>query len=244
MGGRFFLHPFKFLFHLFNSNRVQPIYTVGFASVSRRALERKSMTQIIRSSFVTAALLTSSLLAAATASAQRATYAIDPQHSQVDFGIKHMAISTVHGRFAISNGVIDLDESNVDDSSVKATVNVLSVDTGEAARDKHLNSPDFFDTAKFPTATFTSTKIAKTGGGYDVMGDLTLHGVTKPVTLHMEAPSKEQIGMDKLPHRGFTATTTIHRQDFGLVWNGTLKSGDSMLGDDVKMTFDIEAARK
>ena len=202
------------------------------------------MTQILRTSFATAALLTSTLLAGANASAQRATYAIDPQHSQVEFGIKHMAISTVRGRFAISAGTINLDDKNLVDSSVMATINVASVDTGEAARDKHLNSPDFFDTAKFPTATFTSTKIAKTGEGYDVLGDLMLHGVTKPVTLHMESPSKEQVGMDKMPHRGFSATTTIHRQDFGLVWNGTLKSGDSMLGDDVKMTFDIEAARK
>lgn len=202
------------------------------------------MTPTFRTLFAASALLTSGMLAGSTAFAQRASYAIDPQHSQVDFGIKHMAISTVHGRFAISAGTINLDDKNLIDSSVMATINVASVDTGEAARDKHLNSPDFFDTAKFPTASFTSTKIAKTGDGYDVLGDLMLHGVTKPVTLHMEAPSKEQIGMDKMPHRGFTATTTIHRQDFGLTWNGTLKSGDSMLGDDVKMTFDIEAARK
>lgn len=202
------------------------------------------MTQIIRSSLAAAALLSSSFLAGASASAQRATYAIDPQHSQVDFGIKHMAISTVHGRFALSGGTIELDDRNLADSSVKATINVASVDTGEAARDKHLNSPDFFDTAKYPTATFTSTKIIKAGDDNDVVGDLTLHGVTKPVTLHLEVPSKEQIGMDKMPHRGFSATTTLHRQDFGLVWNGTLKSGDNMLGDDVKMTFDIEATRK
>ena len=208
------------------------------------AFERDYMTKFFGSMYVTAALLTGTMFTGASASAQRATYAIDPQHSQVDFGIKHMAISTVHGRFAISNGTIDLDEKNVADSSVKATINVLSVDTGEAARDTHLRSPDFFDTAKYPTATFTSTKITKAGDGYDVAGDLLLHGVTKPVTLRMEAPSKEQIGMDKMPHRGFTATTTLHRQDFGLTWNGTLKSGDNMLGDDVRMTFDIEAARK
>ncbi len=171
-------------------------------------------------------------------------YAIDPQHSQVDFGIKHMGISTVHGRFAIKEGTVDLDPANVAGSSVMATIDVASVDTGEAQRDGHLRSPDFFDTAKFPTATFKSTKINKTGEGYDVVGDLALHGVTKPVTLHMEAPSKEQIAMDKKAHRGFTATTTLHRQDFGLVWNGTLKSGDNMLGDDVKMEFDIEAAAK
>ena len=178
------------------------------------------------------------------ASAQHATYAIDPAHSQVDFGIKHMGISTVHGRFASKEGTVDLDADNVTGSAVAATIDVTSVDTGVAARDGHLRSPDFFDTAKFPTATFKSTKITKAGDSYDVVGDLTLHGVTKPVTLHLEAPSKEQIGMDKVAHRGFTATTTIHRQDFGLTWNGTLKSGDNMLGDDVKMEFDIEAAKK
>ena len=177
------------------------------------------------------------------AQAQRVSYAIDPEHSQVDFGIKHMAISTVRGRFAITDGTIVLDEKNLADDSVVATINVASVDTGVAQRDTHLRSPDFFDTAKFPTATFKSTRVVHAGEGYDVTGDLTLHGVTRPVTLHMDPPSKEQIGMDKKPHRGFSATTTLHREDFGLTWNGTLKSGDAMLGDDVKMTFDIEAAQ-
>ena len=202
------------------------------------------MRSISKQQFATALLITCTGFISTGALAQRVTYAIDPQHSQVDFGIKHMAISTVHGRFAIKDGTVDLDPANVAGSSVMATIDVASVDTGEAQRDGHLRSPDFFDTAKFPTATFKSTKITKTGDGYDVIGDLDLHGVTKPVTLHMEAPSKGQIAMDKKEHRGFTATTTIHRQDFGLNWNGTLKSGDSMLGDDVKMEFDIEATQK
>ena len=192
----------------------------------------------------TVAALATAVFAGSHALAQHVNYAIDPAHSQVDFGIKHMGISTVHGRFAIKEGSIDLDPQNLTDSAVTATIDVSSVDTGVAARDGHLRSPDFFDTAKFPTATFKSTKIVKAGDSYDVMGALTLHGVTKPVTLHMEPPSKEQMGMDKMPHRGFTATTTLHRKDFGLTWNGTLQSGDSMLGDDVKMEFDIEAAVK
>ncbi len=194
--------------------------------------------------FATAAALAAAVFAGSQSLAQHVNYAIDPAHSQVDFGIKHMAISTVHGRFAIKDGNIDLDPQNLTDSSVTATIDVASVDTGVAARDGHLRSPDFFDASKFPTATFKSTKIAKAGDGFDVVGDLMLHGVTKPVTLHMEAPSKEQVGMDKMPHRGFTATTTLHRKDFGLTWNGTLQSGDNMLGDDVKMEFDIEAAVK
>ena len=189
-------------------------------------------------------LLAGSLATSVAAQAQHVIYAIDPQHSQVDFGIKHMAISTVHGRFAIKEGTVDLDPADIPGSSVMATIDVASVDTGEAQRDGHLRRPDFVDTSKFPTATFKSTKITKTGDGYDVLGDLDLHGVTKPVTLHMEPPSKGQTAMDKKEHRGFTASTTLHRQDFGLNWNGTLKSGDKMLGDDVKMEFDIEATQK
>ncbi len=202
------------------------------------------MPLLSRQHLATALVIAGSLSTSPNARAQHVAYAIDPQHSQVDFGIKHMGISTVHGRFAIKDGSVDLDPANVTESAVMATIDVTSVDTGEAQRDTHLRSPDFFDAAKFPTATFKSTKVTKTSDGFDVIGDLSLHGVTKPVTLHMEAPSKAQIAMDKKEHRGFTATTTIHRQDFGLNWNGTLKSGDSMLGDDVKMEFDIEATQK
>ncbi len=176
-------------------------------------------------------------------SAQNINYAIDPAHSQVDFSIKHLAISTVRGRFALKEGTVALDPSDVTKSNVTAVIDVASVDTGAPQRDGHLKSPDFFDTAKFPTATFKSTSVKRSGSGYDVIGDLTLHGVTKPVTLHMEEPSKEQAGNDKKLRRGFTATTTLHRQDFGVSWNGTLKSGDNLLGDDVKMTFDIEGAQ-
>ncbi len=178
------------------------------------------------------------------AGAQRVPYAIDPAHSAVDFGIKHMAISTVHGRFALKDGEVDLDAQNIPASSVVATIDVTSVDTGNAQRDGHLKTGDFFDTAKFPTATFKSTKIVPTGNGFDVIGDLNLHGITRSVTLHMEPPSKEQIGMDHKPHRGFSATTSIKRQDFGLTWNGALPSGDAMLGDEVKMSFEIEAGQK
>ena len=180
----------------------------------------------------------------ASAAAGAQEYKIDPAHSEVAFGIKHMAISTVHGRFAIADGVVSLDDKDMAKSSVTATINVASVDTGNSQRDGHLKSPDFFDTAKFPTATFKSKSVSKTGDGYDVTGDLMLHGITRPVTLHMEPPSKDQIGMDKKPHRGFAASATINRKDFGLTWNGSLASGDAVLGDDVKMTFEIEAGRE
>ena len=190
------------------------------------------------------ALLSGLLLAGSQAFAETTTYAIDPAHSEIDFSIRHMAISTVHGRFGLAGGTILLDKNDPTRSSVIANIDATTVDTGTPQRDAHLKSPDFFDTAKFPTATFKSTAVKRVGEGFDVYGDLTLHGVTKPVILHMEEPSKEQIGPDNKSHRGFSATTTLHRQDFGLSWNGTLKSGDSALGDDVKLTFEIEAAQQ
>ena len=174
--------------------------------------------------------------------AQTKDWKVDPAHSEADFSIRHMAISTVHGTFRGLAGVIKYDPADVVKSGVQATIDVSSVDTGVAARDKHLKSPDFFDVAKFPTLTFKSTGVSKAGDHYDVTGDLTLHGVTKKVVLKLEDPGKEEPGMDgKSVHRGFTATTTVNRKDFGLIWNGTLKSGDSVLGDDVKIELDIEA---
>ena len=179
---------------------------------------------------------------AAVAQAQTTTYKIDKAHSEADFSIRHMGISNVHGRFGNITGTVMFDEKDFTKSSVDATIDVSTVDTGVAQRDTHLKSADFFDVAKFPTMTFKSKSIVADGDGYKAMGDLTLHGVTKPVTLTLEKPSKEQLGMDgKSLMRGFSATTTLHRQDFGLVWNGTLKSGDNALGDDVKIEISIEA---
>jgi len=177
-------------------------------------------------------------------SAQAAQWKIDPMHSEADFGIKHMAISTVHGSFHGLSGVITFDPANVAKSSVEATIPVDTVDTGVAPRDNDLKSPRFFDAAQFPTMTFKSSSVHKAGDHYDVAGDLTLHGVTKPVVLKLEEPGKEEMGMDKKSvHRGFTATTTINRQDFGLTFNGTLSSGDAVLGDEVKIEIDIDAAK-
>jgi polyisoprenoid-binding protein YceI len=178
-------------------------------------------------------------------SAQAKDWKIDPAHSEADFSIKHMSISTVHGTFRGLSGVIKYDPADVAKSGVEATIDVNSVDTGVAARDTHLKSPDFFDVAKFSTMTFKSTGVHKAGDHYDVAGDLTLHGVTKQVVLRLDEPGKEEPGMDgKSVHRGFLATTTINRKDFGLAWGGTLKSGDAVLGDDVKIELDIEAVQQ
>lgn len=175
-------------------------------------------------------------------SAQTRDWKIDPAHSEADFSIKHMSISTVHGTFRGVAGVIKYDPADVAKSGVEATIDVSSVDTGVAPRDGHLKSPDFFDVAKFPTMTFKSTSVTKAGDHYDATGDLTLHGVTKKVVLRLDNPGKEEPGMDgKSVHRGFSATTTINRKDFGLTWNGKLKTGDMVVGDEVKIELDIEA---
>ena len=176
--------------------------------------------------------------------AQTSQWKIDPMHSEADFAIKHMAISTVHGSFHGLSGVITLDSKDLAKSSVEATIPVVTVDTGVAPRDNDLKSARFFDAEKFPTMTFKSTSVRKAGDHYDVAGDLTLHGVTKPVVLKLDEPGKAETGMDgKSEHRGFTATTTINRQDFGLAFNGMLKSGDAVLGDEVKIEIDIDAAK-
>jgi polyisoprenoid-binding protein YceI len=180
---------------------------------------------------------------AATAGAQVSDWNLDKNHSEADFSIQHMGISTVHGSFRGLTGVIHLDPANLSKSGVEASIDVSTVDTGVAARDNHLKSPDFFDVAKFPTITFKSTGVSATGGGYDVAGELTLHGVTKPVVLHLDPLGKPQDVGKGILHRGFTATTTVNRRDFGLVWGGNLASGDPMVGDIVKIELDIEAVK-
>jgi polyisoprenoid-binding protein YceI len=180
---------------------------------------------------------------AATAGAQVSDWKLDSNHSDADFSVQHMAISTVHGSFRGISGVIHLDPANPGKSGVEASIDVSTVDTGVAARDTHLKSPDFFDVAKFPTMTFKSTSVSAGGGGYEVSGDLTLHGVTKPVVLHLDPLGKPQADQKGNLHRGFTATTTINRRDFGLNWGGNLASGDPMVGDTVRIELDIEAVK-
>lgn len=183
-------------------------------------------------------------MSAGAMSAQTTQWKIDPMHSEADFAIKHMAISTVHGTFHGLSGVINFDSTDVAKSSVEATIPVSTVDTGVTPRDNDLKSPRFFDAAQFPTMTFKSTSVRKDGDHYDVTGDLTLHGVTKPVVLKLDDLGKAETGMDgKSVHRGFTATTTIDRKDFGLTFNGMLKSGDAVLADEVRIEIDIDAAQ-
>jgi len=179
-------------------------------------------------------------LAAPLALAQTSTWVSDPNHSEVDFTITHMSISKVHGRFGNVKATIVYNEADVTKSTVTATIGVDTVDTGVQLRDNDIKSPSYFDVASFPAATFTSTGVAKNGNKLTVTGNLTLHGVTKPVVLDVEGPSGPAQGMDHKPHVGFSATTTISRTAFGIA------SGMPavMLGDEVTLTIEIDAAKQ
>jgi polyisoprenoid-binding protein YceI len=181
-------------------------------------------------------------LAAPLALAQTSTWVSDPAHSEVDFSITHMSVSNVHGRFGHVTATIVYNETDVTKSTVNATIDVTGVNTGEDARNNHLKSPDFFDVANIPTATFTSTSVSKKDDKLLVAGNLTLHGVTKPVVLEAEGPLGPVPGMDpqhKL-HSGFSATTKIKRSDFGI---GS-KFPATMVGDDVKLSIDLDVVKQ
>jgi polyisoprenoid-binding protein YceI len=172
--------------------------------------------------------------------AQTSTWAPDKAHSEVDFSILHLSVSHVHGRFGNIGGTIKLDESDITKSSVNVTIDVTSVDTGVTARDTDLKSSNVFDVAQFPTATFVSTRVAKTGTELTINGNLTLHGITKPVTLAVEGPAGPVPGMDHKPHSGFSATTTISRTAFGIA----PKYPAAVLGDDVKLSIELDVAKQ
>jgi polyisoprenoid-binding protein YceI len=169
------------------------------------------------------------------------TWKIDPAHSIAEFKVKHMMIANVKGKFSGINGTLTLDEADPSRSSVEATIPLETVSTGEAQRDAHLKSPDFFHVEKHPEMTFKSTRIeVKQPGELAVTGDLTIHGVTKPVTFHVEGPtppSKDPWGNTKV---GVEATTKINRKDFGLGWNAALETGGVLVGEEVAITLDVE----
>lgn len=180
------------------------------------------------------------LLSISLSSAQSSTWVPDKAHSEVDFSILHMSLSHVRGHFGNIGGTIDLNQSDLTKSSVNVTIDVTTVDTGVAARDADLKSANFFDVAKFPAARFTSTSVTKDANGLTVAGELTLHGISKPVVLKVEGPTGPVTGMDKKPHAGFSATTTIDRTEFGI---GT-KYPNAVVGDQVTLTIDLDAAKQ
>jgi polyisoprenoid-binding protein YceI len=225
---------------------MQEEFTGGRAvgSVSAQACPQSSDSKgiiLIRRLAIAAGILAlAAPVVMAQTSANTSTWVSDPAHSEVDFSITHLSISNVHGRFGKVAATQVYDQTDVTKSTVTATIDVSTVDTSEDARNNHLKTPDFFDVAKFPTATFTSTSVAKSGNGLTVNGNLTLHGVTQPVVLNVEGPTGPVQGMDHRQHSGFSATTTISRTAFGI---GTKFPG-SMVGDEVKLSIDLDVAKQ
>ncbi len=179
-------------------------------------------------------------LAAPLALSQTTTWAIDPAHSEVGFAVRHMSVSNVHGRFGGINGNIVFNDTDATKSTVSVTIDVTSLDTGNLNRDGDVKGPNWFDSTKFPTATFTSTGVSMSGTHLRVAGPLTLHGVTHPVELDVEGPSAPVPGMDHKPHSGYSATTTINRKDFGVGANVPA----AVVSDEIKLTIDLEVVKQ
>lgn len=185
-------------------------------------------------------LLAIAVLAAPTlGAAAPATWNVDPAHTQTTFTVRHLGLTDVTGEFKSTAGTVVLDDADPAKAQVEATVDARTIHTREDRRDAHLRSPDFFDVEKFPTITFRSTKVEKVADGrYKVSGDLTLHGVTKPVVFDatLTGPVKGMMGEAR---RGATATTTINRKDFGLNWSKMVEAVP-VVSDDVRIAIEAE----
>jgi polyisoprenoid-binding protein YceI len=180
----------------------------------------------------------------ATTTPALTTWSIDPAHSHVEFAVKHLMISTVKGRFGAVRGTVRTDEADPAKGQVEVEIDADSIDTKEAQRDAHLKSADFFDVEKFPKITFKSTRIdGVNGDSFTLTGDLTIHGVTRPVTLAVtsEGRGKDPWGGERA---GFSATGKIKRSEFGLTWNQVLETGGFVVGDEIKITLDVELVKK
>lgn len=188
------------------------------------------------------ALLAAAALLTASSTAFASEWDIDPSHTASQFSVRHMMISTVRGQFGKTTGTVTLDDKDITKSKIDVTIDVASIDTREPKRDDHLRSPDFFDVANHPTMTFKSTKIVKSGRALKVTGDLTMRGVTKPVTLEnvviTDAVKTPWGGLA----RGVTATGKLNRKDFGLTWNKALEAGGVLIGEEVEIVIDAELA--
>ena len=185
-----------------------------------------------------------SLFASLSALAQTSTWNIDPAHSTAQFTVRPLAISNVTGNFTKVTGSVVLNEKDITQSQVSAGIDVSSVDTRVEARNKDLKSPNFFDVEKYPTIEFKSKRIVSGGGKLQVIGDLTIHGTTREVTLDVDGPTPELADPWGNSRRGISATTTINRKDFNLMYNSLLKTGEAVVGDNVKIQIDAEMVKK
>lgn len=165
---------------------------------------------------------------------------IDAAHSQVVFAVKHMVVSTVRGHFDVIRGTLDFDEAHPENASIEAEADVASINTREKNRDAHLRSADFFDAEKYPVISFKSTKVERAGDDYKVTGDFTMHGVTRPVTFDVQygGTIKDPYGLLRV---GLNGRTKLSRKDWGLTYGALLETGSAIVGDEVKIEFELEA---
>lgn len=183
-------------------------------------------------------------LFASLAAAQTSTWNIDPNHSTAQFTVRHLGISNVTGSFTKVSGAVELNEKDITQSQVAASIDVNSVDTRVEMRDKDLKSPHFFEAEKYPTIEFKSKRIVNTGGKLQVTGDLTIHGTTREVTLDVDGPTPEMTDPWGNSRRGISASTSINRKDFNLTYNNLAKTGEAVVGDTVKIQIDAEMVKK
>src|ERR1700722_975678 len=188
---------------------------------------------------------TSRIAISSIATEDFSTWNIDAAHSAAEFKVRHMMISNVKGKFSGLSGVLKLDETDYAHSTVEVSIPAASVRTVDEKLDDHLKNADFFDVEKFPTLTFISTKVRSTGGrNYAVIGDLTIHGVTRSVTLtvnDVSQPSNDPWGNQRI---GLSGSATINRKDFGIIWNTALDSGGVLVGDEVSVALDVQLIKE
>jgi len=194
----------------------------------------------MRRSITVLALILALLPGRAVLGADR--YTIDPVHCHIGFSVRHLVINNIRGRFTDYAGSIVYDEQDITKSSVEVVIKVESINTDFKARDEHLRTADFFDAAKFPEITFKSTRVEKRNGGLAAVGNFTMHGVTKEITLPFKINGKSNFQGEM--HLGLEAAITIDRRDFGMSWSATLDSGGLVVGNDVTIELNIEATRK
>ena len=199
----------------------------------------------IRVRYLRYLLLTLALAALpAVTAAQAVTWAIDPGHSAATFSVRHMIVANVKGEFSGPVGTVTFDPKDLTTLRVEATIDTRTINTRNPDRDKDLRGDQFFDVTKYPRMTFKSRSVTVEGPGkLKVLGDLTIKGITKPVTLDVEGPTAEIKDIWGLRRIGATATTTINRRDFNIVYNSLLEGGGAVVGDQVSISLDIELTR-
>lgn len=172
------------------------------------------------------------------------TWVIDPLHSEVQFKVKHLMVSTVTGSFGQYEGTVEMAGDDFEDARIQFSADIDSISTGNDQRDGHLKSGEFFDAEQFPKMSFESTGMRKTGDDtYDLRGNLTLHGVTKPVTLKAEYGG-QMVDFYGQTKAGFEVTGTIKRKEFGLTWDGVTEAGGVVVSDDVRLVMNIQVTKQ